>query len=100
MVGAGLKIVKDVPPYVLAGRDPVCFEGVNRIGLTRRGFSEEKINEIKDIYDALFFQGMNVSDAVAHIEQNFPQSEERDAILRFIRHSKRGIISRPRAPRK
>ena len=100
MVGAGFKIVKDVPPYVLAGREPVCFEGVNRVGLSRRGFSEEKINEIKDIYDALFFQGMNVSDAVAHIEQNFPQTEERDTILRFIRASKRGIISRPRAPRK
>ena len=100
MVGAGFKIVKDIPPYVLAGREPVCFEGVNRIGLTRRGFSEEKINQIKDIYDALYFQGMNVSDAVAHIEQNFPQSEERDNILRFIRNSKRGIISRPRAPRK
>ena len=100
MVGAGFKIVKDIPPYVLAGREPVCFEGVNRIGLTRRGFSEEKINEIKDIYDTLYFKGMNVSDAVAHIEQNFPQTEERDTILDFIRHSKRGIISRPRAPRK
>ena len=85
---------------MLAGREPVCFEGVNRVGLSRRGFSEEKINEIKAIYDALYFQGMNVSDAVAYIEQNFPQTEERDTILDFIRSSKRGIISRPRAPRK
>ena len=100
MVGAGFKIVKDIPPYVLAGREPVCFEGVNRVGLSRRGFSEEQINQIKDIYDALYFQGMNVSDAVAHIEANFPQTEERDTILSFIRASKRGIISRPRAPRK
>ena len=100
MVGAGFKIVKDIPPYVLAGREPVCFEGVNRVGLSRRGFTEEQINQIKDIYDALYFQGMNVSDAVAHIEANFPQTEERDTILSFIRASKRGIISRPRAPRK
>ena len=82
------------------GREPVCFEGVNRVGLSRRGFTEEQINQIKDIYDALYFQGMNVSDAVAHIEANFPQTEERDTILSFIRASKRGIISRPRAPRK
>ena len=100
MVGAGFKIVKDIPPFVLAGREPVSFEGVNRVGLSRRGFSEEQINQIKDIYDALYFQGMNVSDAVAHIEANFPQTEERDTILSFIRASKRGIISRPRAPRK
>jgi len=100
MVGAGFKIVKDVPPYVLAGREPLCFEGVNRVGLSRRGFSEEKINEIKDIYDTLYFKGMNVSDALACIEQDFPRTEERDTILRFIRSSKRGILSRPKAPRK
>jgi Acyl-[acyl carrier protein]--UDP-N-acetylglucosamine O-acyltransferase len=100
MVGAGFKIVKDVPPYILAGREPVSFEGVNRVGLSRRGFSEEKINEIKDIYETLFLKGMNVSDACAYIEENFAATEERDTILNFIRNSKRGIISRPRAPRR
>ena len=70
------------------------------MGLSRRGFSEEKINEIKDIYETLYFKGMNVSDACAYIEENFPETEERNAILTFIRNSKRGIISRPRAPRK
>ena len=85
---------------MLAGREPVCFEGVNRVGLSRRGFTEEQINRIKDIYDTLYFQGMNVSDALTYIEANFPQTEERDTILSFIRASKRGIISRPRAPRK
>lgn len=99
MVGGGFKIVKDVPPYVLAGRDPICFEGVNRVGLSRRGFSEEKINEIKDIYDTLYFKGMNVSDAVAYIEQNFPKTEERDTIISFIRSSKRGIIPKLRPSR-
>lgn len=100
MIGGSFKITKDIPPYVLAGREPICFEGVNRIGLSRRGFSEEKINEIKDIYETLYFQGMNVSDALAYIEQYFAQTPERDNIIRFIRESKRGIISRPRAPRK
>ena len=100
MVGAGYKLVKDVPPFVLAGREPLAFEGVNRVGLSRRGFSEEKINEIKAIYDTLYFQGMNVSDACAYIESIFSQSEERDAILGFIRNSKRGIIFPPKAPRR
>ena len=99
MVGGGFKIVKDVPPYVLAGRDPICFEGVNRVGLSRRGFSEEKINEIKEIYDTLYFKGMNISDAVAYIEQNFPKTEERDTIITFIRNSKRGIIPKLRPSR-
>ena len=97
MIGGASKLTKDVPPYVLAGREPICFEGVNRIGLARRGFSEEKINEIKDIYETLYFQGMNVSDALAYIEQNFPKTEERETITGFIRGSKRGIIPRPKA---
>ncbi|MBQ3765277.1 MAG: acyl-ACP--UDP-N-acetylglucosamine O-acyltransferase [Bacteroidales bacterium] len=99
MIGAGFKIVKDIPPYVLAGREPVCFEGVNRVGLSRRGFTEDQINEIKDIYDTLYFKGMNVSDAMAYIEQNFAQTPERDTILRFIRNSKRGIIPKIRPAR-
>ena len=93
---AGSRLSKDVPPYVLSGRDPVVFEGVNRIGLLRRGFTEEQVNEIKAIYDAISFQGMNTSQAVEFIEANFPASEQRDVILGFIRRSRRGIIPKPR----
>ena len=60
------KLTKDVPPYVLAGREPLVFEGVNRVGLLRRGFTEEQVNEIKDIYDTLYFKGMNVSQLPGH----------------------------------
>ncbi len=98
-VGAVSRISKDVPPYVLAGREPLSFEGVNRVGLSRRGFSEEKINEIKDIYETIYFKGMNVSQALEYIEANFPATEERDTILRFIKGSDRGIISKPRERR-
>ena len=95
-VGAFSKLSKDVPPYVLAGRDPISFEGVNRVGLLRRGFTEEKVNEIKDIYDTIYFKGMNVSQALEYIEANFPQTPERDTILKFVRESSRGIIPKPR----
>ncbi len=98
-VAAYAKITKDVPPYVLAGREPVVFEGVNRVGLLRRGFTEEQVNEIKDLYDTLYFKGMNVSQAVEYIEANFPATEQRDTILRFIRASKRGIIPKLRLAR-
>ena len=98
-VAACSRLTKDVPPYVLAGREPLVFEGVNRVGLLRRGFSEEQVNRIKDIYEALYFQGMNVSQAVEYIEANFPATEERDTILNFIRASQRGIIPKPRQSR-
>ena len=91
-VGGGSKINKDVPPYVLCGRDPLSYAGVNLVGLRRRGFTSAQIHSIKDMYDVIYNSGMNTSDACAHIEREFPQSEERDTILTFIRGSKRGII--------
>ena len=92
MVGGGSKINKDIPPYCLCGRDPITFAGVNIVGLRRRGFSPEVIRNIKDIYDTIYFQGLNITDGCAKVEAGFPQSEERDIILNFIRNSKRGII--------
>lgn len=92
MVGGMSKINKDIPPYVLCGRDPICYSGVNIVGLRRRGFSSEVVHNIKDIYDTIYFSGCNITDGCAKVEAGFPQSEERDTILNFIRSSKRGII--------
>ena len=91
-VGGGSKINKDVPPYILCGRDPLSYAGVNIVGLRRRGFTSEQIRNIKDMYDIIYNNGTNFSDALAKIESGFPQSEERDTIITFIRNSKRGII--------
>ena len=92
MVGGGSKVNKDVPPYILCGRDPLSYAGINIVGLRRRGFSSDQIRNIKDMYDIIYNAGFNVSDACAKIESGFPQSEERDTILDFIRNSKRGIV--------
>ena len=95
MIGGGCKINKDIPPYSLCGRDPICYCGINIVGLRRRGFSSETIRNIKDIYDTIFYQGFNISDGCSKVEQGFPPSPERDNILNFIRNSKRGIIHAP-----
>ena len=92
MVGGGSKINKDIPPYTLCGRDPISYAGINIVGLRRRGFSSDQIRNIKDIYDMIYASGLNVSDACAKVEAGFPESEERDTILDFIKNSKRGIV--------
>jgi UDP-N-acetylglucosamine acyltransferase len=92
MVGGGSLIHKDVPPYALAGREPLVYAGINVVGLRRRGFSNEQIETIKDIYRVIYFDKLNRSDACDKVEATFPQSVERDTILNFIRGSKRGII--------
>ena len=92
MVGGLSKIVKDVPPYVIAARDPLTYEGINSIGLSRRGFESFKINELKDIYRIIFQERRNLTHALDLIETNFKVTPERDEIIRFIRNSTRGII--------
>lgn len=87
----GVLVDKDVPPFVKAARFPASYAGINSIGLRRRNFSVEIINTIQDIYRILFQSDLKRADAIAEIA-NFPQSEERDAILDFIRNSERGLM--------
>lgn len=92
MIQGGSLIGKDVPPFVKAGRLPLSYAGVNSIGLRRREFSNEKINEIQDIYRILYQSGLNNSDAIERIEAEMDASRERDEIIMFVRNSKRGIM--------
>ena len=78
--------------YSICGRTPICYAGINIVGLRRRGFSSDVIRTIKDIYDTIYFQGYNISDGCAKVEAGFPQSVERDTILEFIKNSKRGVV--------
>jgi UDP-N-acetylglucosamine acyltransferase len=86
------KVGKDVPPYVLAGREPLSYTGINSIGLRRRKIKNEIIYEIQEIYRIIYQRGLNISDAIEFVEANLPASNERDTIILFIRNSKRGII--------
>lgn len=92
MVSGGSLVRKDVPPYVKAAREPLTYCGINSVGLRRRGFSNEKINELQEIYRYVYLKGLNNADAVDTIETKLPASEERDSIVEFIRNSERGIM--------
>lgn len=94
MIQGGSKIVMDVPPFIMAGRDPLSFAGLNSVGLKRRQFSPEKINEIHDMYRVIYQRGLNNTNALDIIEKEIPASPERDEVVNFIRSSKRGIIKR------
>lgn len=91
-IGGGSLIRKDVPPYVKAAREPLSYVGINSVGMRRRGFTNEQIHQIQDIYRILFVRGYNTSRALAIIEADIPVSEHRDEIITFIRDSERGIM--------
>jgi UDP-N-acetylglucosamine acyltransferase len=93
-VAGGSLVSKDVPPYIKAGRTPLSYAGVNSVGLKRKGFSVEKINEILDIYRIIYNKGLNTTQAIDFIEEEFPVTDERDEIVTFVRESNRGIIKR------
>jgi UDP-N-acetylglucosamine acyltransferase len=91
-IAGGTEVIKDVPPYIKAGRSPLCYVGVNSVGLQRRGFTSEKINSISEIYRNIYLRGLNISQATQIIEKELPESDEKTEILKFIKDSKRGIL--------
>jgi len=92
MTQGGTRVNKDIPPYVIAARDPVSFCGINSVGLNRRGFTREQIAAIQDTYRLIYMSGLNVSQALQQIQETLPASPERDEIINFITTSPRGVI--------
>ena len=76
----------------VSNNDPVRFACVNRVGLSRRGFTPETISQIHDACRILFQSGLNYLNGCEEVEKQIPQSPERDRLIRFIRESQRGII--------
>jgi len=92
MVAANSKLVQDVPPFILAGKHPVKYSGINSLGLSRRGFDESEKSDIKKAYRYLFRSDLNQSDALNRIREEFKGSPNIEDIIKFYELSKRGII--------
>ena len=93
MIQGGSRLNKDIPPYIIVGREPARYSGLNIIGLRRRGFSNETIKSIHDAYRQIYESDTIVSKAVARIKENGNIIPEVEYILNFIEKiSERGII--------
>lgn len=92
MVQGGCRFSKDIPPYIIAGREPICYAGINIVGLRRRGFSNETIEQIHDAYRIIYQSDLNISNALAKIEAEMEMTPEISYIVEFIKSSQRGII--------
>jgi UDP-N-acetylglucosamine acyltransferase len=91
MIGAHSMVVKDVPPYCLFSGNPLNYEGLNVIGLRRRGFSTESITLLKTVFNLLYKSGLNVTQAVDKIKADFIVVDEVAEVLKFIENSRRGL---------
>ena len=92
MVAANSKLVQDVPPFILVGKHPVQYSGINSLGLSRRGFSDEEKADIKKAYRYLFRSDLNQSDALSKVRNELSNSKHINDIIHFYESSKRGII--------
>lgn len=92
MIQGGSRFSKDIPPYIIAGRDPITYAGINIVGLRRRGFSNELIENIHNTYRIIYQAGLNVSEALSKVREEIPMSPEIEYIVSFIENSQRGII--------
>lgn len=92
MIGGGTRTGQDVPPYVMAAREPVAFCGLNIVGLRRRGFSNEVIENIHNAYRLLYQRGKLREECLKEIRKTIAMSPEIEYILNFVTSSKRGII--------
>ncbi len=89
----GALIDKDIPPFVKAARYPIQYCGVNSLGLQRRGFSRESINNITDIYRYIFVKGMPLADALEQVKELYGNTDEGKQVLAFVGSCNTGLMS-------
>jgi UDP-N-acetylglucosamine acyltransferase len=91
MVGGGWRVPKDVPPYMIVAGDPLKPIDVNKIGLGRRGFSQETIENLKRAHRILFRSRKNMSEALDELDSLGDLGPEVAHLKEFIRTSQRGV---------
>lgn len=91
-IAGGSLVRKNVPPFVRAAKEPLSYVGVNSVGLKRRGYNDEMVRQIEDIYRTIYVRGLNISNALAIVETEAPLSEEKKQIVNFIKDSVNGIM--------
>ncbi|MDP5075140.1 MAG: acyl-ACP--UDP-N-acetylglucosamine O-acyltransferase [Flavobacteriales bacterium] len=91
-IAGGSLVRKNVPPFIKVAREPLSFIGVNSIGLRRRGYSDEQVSRLEDIYRALFVHNNSLAAGVKQIVETLPESEEKQIVLEFIERSEKGVV--------
>lgn len=92
MIQGGTRFSKDIPPYIILGKEPAAYSGINIVGMRRRGFSNELIENIHETYRIIYNRGFNVTEALQKVKEEIPMSPEIEYIISFIESSERGII--------
>lgn len=91
MIQGGCRFGQDIPPYIIAGREPTRYCGINIVGLRRHGFSNEQINNIHEAYRIIYSKGI-LKEGLDEVRNKLPECDEINYIISFIEKSQRGIL--------
>ena len=92
MIQGGSRFSQDIPPYIIAGKEPIRFAGINLIGLRRRGFSNELIEQIHEAHRIIYNGKGTRAEAIEEIKRTMKITSEIQYIIDFVESSQRGII--------
>lgn len=90
-IAGGSMVAMDVPPYCTAQGDRAELAGLNTVGLSRHGMTDEQIGRIKDAYRILFRSKLGLNEAMSRLKAEHGGHSEIEHLLEFIASSKRGI---------
>jgi UDP-N-acetylglucosamine acyltransferase len=90
MIAGGAMVSQDVIPFAQAHDNRARLVGLNLVGMKRRGFSRDMIEEIKQAYKTLFMSSIPMGEAMDQLAESGPSDEVKE-LLAFIAGSKRGI---------
>ena len=96
LLGFQSHVSQDVPPFMLVSGNPLSVHGFNIEGLRRRGFSRERIAQVKQMHRLLYRDGLKLDEARSRIEALLGVVPEGDvdvrSLLDFLSSASRGIV--------
>lgn len=90
MVGGMSRVIKDVPPFVIAEGNPCRVRGLNSVGLRRAGLALDARKLLKRAFRLLYRRGLNTSHAIEAMRRELPPDENVGQLVAFIESSRRG----------
>ena len=92
MIQTGCRFRKDIPPYIVAAKEPTSYYGINAMILEHEGYPDKVIKHMSHAYRIIYQGNTSIFDALLMIKDQVPMSDEIQHIIDFISESKLGII--------
>jgi UDP-N-acetylglucosamine acyltransferase len=90
-IAGGAMVTQDVPPFCTVHGDRAQLAGLNEVGLSRNGFSEEDVRVVRKIYRGLFHQKGLMKERIAKVRSEYGESKGCSLLVEFVEKSERGI---------